>query len=47
MNGIRLGLYDTTKQKFSQLTGLSKSNMLVGFVSGALTGIVGTYTSYY
>jgi len=42
MNGIRLGLYATVKNKASEITGFGKSNVLLTMISGFTAGFVGS-----
>jgi len=43
MNGTRLGCYDTAKNKIVSITGLEKTNILVGMMAGATTGTIGSF----
>jgi len=42
MNGTRLGLYDSLKTLQSHWTGLEKSHLVVGMLSGAMAGAIGS-----
>jgi len=43
MNGTRLGLYPTVKNLSSQITGFSSDSYVLGLVSGATTGVIGSF----
>jgi solute carrier family 25 protein 34/35 len=40
MNGTRLGLYNTLKNKITNFTGLPSTHLLVGMLAGATTGAI-------